>query len=345
MSLTLSLGRSPLGAPVTWQGGNGHIAVLGQSGRGKSVLLRHLMAQLPPQGVRCLVFDCAGDFREAEGGLPPLENAVVRPVREMLRWDPFRPLQLTPAYAETAADTAARLAGSILDAYAFRGTAQPVRLRSALAAFLEAPGGGFPGLVRWLEADRSRAAGLEPSLLRLRDLARIFPGGGEAPDWGLDRPGITVLTFDTVPDRTLQAVLTELLLAALWSDRLALPGSCPLVVVLDECQRFSFREDSMLTRILREGRKFGVHGWFASQWLRRKSAAEALEQAALRIWFYPGEDQVLPLARRLAGESRRAETARLIRSLRVGRCLFRHSDGSLRVVCVPAPDGACKIFC
>lgn len=184
MSLTLSLGRSPLGAPVTWQGGNGHIAVLGQSGRGKSVLLRHLMAQLPPQGVRCLVFDCAGDFREAEGGLPPLENAVVRPVREMLRWDPFRPLQLTLAYAETAADTAARLAGSILDAYAFRGTAQPVPCAALWPRFWRPPAAAFPA---WSGGWR-RTGAAPPGWNPLSSASGTWPGS--FPAAGRPRTGV-----------------------------------------------------------------------------------------------------------------------------------------------------------
>lgn len=345
MPYTLSLGNSPLGVPLTWQGGNGHIAVLGQSGQGKSVFLRHLMSQLPGQGIRCIVFDCAGDF--GAGSLLP-EHAAVEEVRRMLPPCPFRPLYVTPSYQESAGDTAARICNSILDAYAFRGSAQPVRLRSAVTEFVKACGSdsGFDALIQWIQSDKRRAARLEPSLIRLQDLAQFWSGCGAEPCWDLDTPGITVLQFDTVPDRAAQNVLTELLLSALWSKKLASPAACPLVVVLDECQRFSFREGSMLPRLLREGRKFGIHGWFASQWISQKPAAQALEQAALRVWFYPGEDHVRPLAKSLSAHSTQTEHClRLIHSLRVGRCLYRHSDGSLRMVCVPPFPGTGKPFC
>lgn len=345
MPYTLSLGQSPLGTPLAWQGGNGHIAILGQSGQGKSVFLRHLIGQLPDQGIRCIVFDCAGDFR-ADALLP--EHAAVKEVRRMLPPCPFRPLYVTPSYQETAGDTAARICGSILDAYAFRGSAQPVRLRSAVTEFVKACGSdsGFDALIQWIQSDKSRAARLEPSLIRLQDLAQLWSGSDAESHWDLDIPGITVLQFDTVPDQAAQRVLTELLLSVLWSEKLASAGTCPLVVVLDECQRFSFQEGSMLPRILREGRKFGIHGWFASQWISRKPAALALEQAALRVWFFPGEDHIRSLAKSLSANAAQSERClRLIRSLRVGRCLYRHSNGSLCTVCVPPSPDTGKPLC
>ena len=63
MDYKLSLGHSPEGVPLSWEdGSNGHIALLGQSGRGKSYAARKYLFQLPEQGVHAYVFDCSGVY-------------------------------------------------------------------------------------------------------------------------------------------------------------------------------------------------------------------------------------------------------------------------------------------
>ena len=48
MDYRLDLGCSAAGVPLRWENAsNGHIALLGQSGRGKSFTMRNLLAQLP----------------------------------------------------------------------------------------------------------------------------------------------------------------------------------------------------------------------------------------------------------------------------------------------------------
>ena len=177
---------------------------------------------------------------------------------------------------------------------------------------------------------------MEPSLVRLEDLSRLFSGGNGC-DWQFDKPGITILQFDTIPDRASQSLITELLLSDLWADKLqASKDTCPAVVLLDECQRFSFNDSSMLVRILREGRKYHVNGWFASQWIDNKTAVQALEQAALRGYFYPGDRQVHSLAKVLCSDTSKVrEYETLIRRLTVGQFLYTDASGHLLIDCVP----------
>ena len=340
MDYKLNLGHSLDGMSLPWgNASNGHIALLGQSGRGKSYAIKHFLSQLPEQGVHAYIFDCSGDFRESSmQEILKSTRINILDVRQQARVNPFRSLQLTPYYTEEAGDTAARLTEAILDAYRFRGTAQPVHLRRAINLFMQAfpHSTSFANLISFIEADSERAAKMEPSLVRLEDLSRLFSGGNGC-DWQFDKPGITILQFDTIPDRASQSLITELLLSDLWADKLqASKDTCPVVVLLDECQRFSFNDSSMLVRILREGRKYHVNGWFAFQWIDNKTAVQALEQAALRGYFYPGDRQVHSLAKVLCSDTSKVrEYETLIRRLTVGQFLYTDASGHLLIDCVP----------
>lgn len=343
MDYSLELGHSLSGVPLIWKNAsNGHIALLGQSGRGKSFAVKRFLFQLPEQGVHAYVFDCSGDFRG--DAVKALSDRIgfdidVCDVRQQARINPFRPLWLSTSYVEEPADTAARLTTAILDAYRFRGSAQPVYLRSALNNFMNSamflP--SFGALAAFIESDSKRAAKMQASLIRLKDLGRLFPGGGTGCNWNLDQPGITILQFDTIPDRATQILVTELLLSDLWAEKLqAQQETCPTVVLLDECQRFTFSETSMLVRILREGRKYHINGWFASQWIDSRIAAQALEQAAMRAYFYPGDRNIRSLAKVLCSDpSQVGQYEALIRNLSVGQFLYADSNGRVLLNCVP----------
>ena len=330
MDFELRLGQSREGVSLRWgRASNSHIYLSGQSGRGKSFLLRQLMEQLPPQGVRCIVFDCSGDFRHALQG-DVLED--VRNVRKVAKINPFRRIFLDVGYLEENADVAARVTGTVMDAYNFKGQAQPVYLRNAIADFLcEFQGeSSISAFVAWLSKDNERVAKMAGTIERLKDLGRALPEDAGGVDWHLDKPGITVLQFNTIPDRAVQVIITELLLADLWSEKLQASGSCPVVALLDECHHFRFRNGSMPMRILREGRKYHFSGWFASQWIDDKTAVAALDQAALRAYFYPGDRNVNSLAKILCSEpARRQQYTQLIRSLEIGDFLYQGKNGTI----------------
>ena len=190
--------------------------------------------------------------------------------------------------------------------------------------------------------EQGRARKMEATTARLRDLGRFFPGSGHGVDWKLREPGIKVLQFDTILDRAVQAVITEVLLADLWGEKLSSGNdTCPVVVVVDECQRFRFREESILTRILREGRKYHLSGWFASQWIDDEDALKALDQAALRVYFYPGDRNVCNLAKTLSSTSQQRKAfMQLISRLEVGYFLYQDGQGKCLIGGAPSASGA-----
>ena len=66
---------------------------------------------------------------------------------------------------------------------------------------------------------------------------------------------------------------------------------------------------------------------------------EALSQAALQAYFYPGDNRVNALAKRLAHGTRPAADYRtLLRGLRVGEFLYIDSQGSPVINRVPSME-------
>lgn len=334
MDFTLYLGASRMGTELTWSGGsNSHLYISGQSGRGKSFFLKHCITQLPQQGVRCIVFDYAGDLQYLGVPCDHLD------VRTQVGINPFRPLLLGQNCHERPYDTAARVAEIVMSIGGIRGSMQQAGLRNVLKDYISKGDtkSGFSGLVTQIQDDPELARAMAPTLLRLQDLDNVLPPASQNFSWGLGQPGITVLHFDTLPNLSAQTMLTQFLLFDLWSEKLSQgEGSCPVVVVLDECQRFHFAENSIFTRILREGRKYYFSGWFASQWINDKGTVEALNQAALQAYFYPGNDRVNALAKHLAHGADSIENyKRLLGGLRVGEFLYVDSQGRPVINCVP----------
>ena len=341
MSIRIGLGHSRLGTELVWDGTpNAHLYASGQSGRGKSFFLKHSIAQLPQQGVRCIVFDYSGDFHNASDWALQRLRAPCKylDVRTEVEIDPFRRLSINGSHTECNYDTAGRIAEAITTTYRIRGTLQQTSLRNALREYLDSGDtqSGFSGLLDRIRQDRELARAMGPSLMRLEDLSHLLPRGGNF-DWGFDEPGITILGFESLPNMSAQTVMAQFLLFDLWSEKIsAAQTSCPVVVVLDECQRLTFAESSIINRILREGRKYQFSGWFASQWMEDKAAVEALNQAALQAYFFPGNEHIRALARRISRNVKSAgDSEKLVRSLRVGEFIYIDKYGHPVVACVP----------
>ena len=95
----------------------------------------------------------------------------------------------------------------------------------------------------------------------------------------------------------------------------------------------------MPVRILREGRKFGIGGWFASQWVENERAKAALRQASVQMHFRQDQDAAAKLARTMSMNmpEKRERYTRLIRSLRKGTFITGNSCGGICVGHTPAP--------
>ena len=67
----------------------------------------------------------------------------------------------------------------------------------------------------------------------------------------------------------------------------------PIFVFADECQNLRFGKEDALTKLLTEGRKFGVNLILATQYLVNSSAeAQRILQAGLIMYFQPTQNKI-----------------------------------------------------
>lgn len=333
MELSLNLGYTRSGSPVVWRGGdNPHISISGRSGAGKSFFLKHLIRQTAEQGVACVVFDYSDDFR----GISPSDD--MRFQRIGITSPEFRLNPLIATSENQTADVCAQRLLSVLHSVFRMGSRASLELQQNTRKYLlyvqgrqEVP--SLNGLDKYISATvKKMSAGLYAALERLSLLADLIRCGDEPISLDFAMPGVIVLDFEGVVDRDFRKILIEIILQAIWDKRTSDKCSqdCPVILVLDEAHNLSWKEDSMAVRILREGRKYDLAGWFSSQWFDNKTASSALNQAALQVHFRPDDENVNRLAKKLCPN--KADTAQYqskVQSLRRGQFLWQRSDGRL----------------
>lgn len=333
--MELNLGHGRAGNPVIWRNAaNHHISVSGRSGSGKSYFMKGLLEQAVWEEARCVILDYSGDFVRY---IPPEETSFHR----MDVSDPEFVLNPLACVSEIGPEMCAQRLLSAIHA-AFRlGSKGSLALRKAAIAYLR---GAIPptleGLVQYIQM-KEPTAGLDSALEPLDLLASLLHTGDRSIGLDLSAPGITILGFRQVQDTKIRAVLVELILTAIWDSWTAGPHhDHPLILLLDECQNLNWAEGGMAVRILREGRKFGIAGWFASQWVSNKNAIPALAQAALQAYFRPDDINLEQQAKRLGqGDQMRAvQYRKLLRSLKVGQFILWKANGDALAITVPSRE-------
>lgn len=334
MSLELNLGRTPSGIPIILRNPeNPHVSISGRSGSGKSFLLRQLIEQAVQQRALCIVLDYTSDFTDyTTDGIPIQRIDVTSPA--------FTMNPLVRADGQSLDQCVQQLL-CLLHSVFRMGPRATMGLRDTCKKYLQI--GGIPtikGLLEYATGVKKSGTGLAAALDPLALLASQIHSGPVPISLNLTTPGLVILDFCQIIDVDLKKFVVELLLQAVWTQRTTRPllGMPPLVLILDECQNLAWGQNSMSIRILREGRKYDIAGWFASQWINRTEAIAALGQAALQAHFRPDDQNVRQLARRLCptGGSALARYQTLIQSLRRGQFLYQAPSGRVLKVLVPA---------
>lgn len=151
----------------------------------------------------------------------------------------------------------------------------------------------------------------------------------------LESGKILVLDMDKFTSQ-LQCFASELILAVLWRwfQLWGQYAKRPLYVVCDECQNLTFKKNSVLSQILREGRKFNMAVLLATQSLTTfsKEQVAVIMQAATQLYFHPAPSEARALARLTGAEDVR-EMEKKLMGLRRGECIAvgRFQVGSMVV--------------
>lgn len=119
--------------------------------------------------------------------------------------------------------------------------------------------------------------------------------------------------------------LTELFLWSAWINRSnnydnSMP---PFYIIIDECQQLNFTSDSIMKKLLTEGRKFGFNLILATQSLFHAFSKEVqtnLLQCGLRLIFSPPEAELVSSAKSIE-QSNWQEWTFILRNLSKGECI------------------------
>ena len=329
---------------------NSSLSMLGASGSGKTTKIRDFCYQAAEQGAQVVIFDASGDW---QGGLlynpygvaapntVAVSNQVIRRINVRGDGLSFNPLQqriLPSGNLETFPIVGARIADQMTRAYG-PAKAQSLHLSMAVCGYMKSCIGPYSigGLLYYIYSLGDKMVNkMMVSVERLMHLCGTVNCGIHNVMPEFNYPGITILDFCDVPDQGTQALLTELLVMEILDTRTMMRSEqrVPLILVFDEAQRFRFDADSALVRLLREGRRFGVSGWFSTQYLKKSADADALGNAAIQIQFRPVDTQVRAAARTMSHGDKALEKRLLEELPRLGRgqFFFRDGNGVLRKV-------------
>ena len=307
------------GEPYYWEFGNRelnnrHLLINGNSGCGKTYCIQTLLLEAAKQGVSAVVFDYTGGF--ASSKLDPLfkealgdriEQRIVKtkkiPVNPFVKHD----IQIDDDIfvPEENADVADKIAEIFRSVYSL-GDQQRSAVYSAVLNGLKLYGDkmSFPAMVDELEKIGTNYA--KTVISKIQTFTDFNPfTADESFQWSdiRDSDGI-VYVFQLIGyGREIQVLLTELLLWDIWSFCVKNGDeSKPFVLVLDEAQNLSHGEKSPSAKILTEGRKFGLSGWYATQFMKPQltdDEIQRLQQAGQKLYFCPPDDGVLTVAKNI----------------------------------------------
>ncbi len=353
MGISLELGSSRMGAKLVWGDSsnpqmNSHMYVSGTSGMGKSTFLEHCIMQLPQQGVRVVVFDYAGEFQAHLKDKSDVSKVAYEcyDVRSQVGVDLFPHVRDSQETAESSYEASARIMEMITRTYSLRGRTQRIHLMNALSDYMDS-GGEYLTIhefVDRLRQDEKQISKMPSAYAALQNLSVLLQSRPACFHWNLTEPGITLISFKSIRSSVnAQAFATQFLLSELWTMKIRpAQESSPVVLVLDEAQRLDLSRDSVCDLILREGRKYRLFGWFASQWIDDDYALSTLNQAGLKVYFNPGINNVNALANKMSHSGVKSkDCARMINSLKVGQFIYLDAEGRPVVCVVPKEETWC----
>ena len=316
--------------------GNRHLLINGSSGCGKTYCIQTLLMEMVRAGVSGVVFDYTSGFTPDK--LDPLfvselgERLVQRVVYvNKIPVNPFAKQMIKVGGIETPeADTvvATRVANVFTSVYDFGGQ-QKSALYNAIKNGLKHHNGkmSFSYLEEELNAVSQKQA--ETVLSKIQPFLDLEPfTDDEEFSWGSIRDSggmVYIMQLDGF-DRPTQMLLTELLLWDIWNYCVKTGDEKhPFVIVMDEAQNLSHKEGSPSEKFLSEGRKFGISGWYATQFMKPQltdDEIQRLQQADQKLFFRPPDDGVITVAKSINIDSQESkEWAAKLKSLKKGECV------------------------
>ena len=309
------IGKDRNGGKVYWEFGhpgmaNRHLLITGTSGQGKTYSIQTMLKELSDAGIPSVIFDYTEGFR-----IDQLDPAFTKGLEDRIQQNviyvtgvpinPFVRQEIEIAgmkCPEKISDVAQRLANIFKHVYKF-GDQQFSAVYEAVRAGLQQ----YDTEMNMKHFEEKLKESSNPSAKTVLSKMQPFLDSVEF----IDDPGfhwdsmirangtVTVIQL-THFIREIQVIITELMLWDAWHYNKKFGNKdTPFVVVLDEAQNLSHKENSPSAMILTEGRKFGWSAWFATQSLKVLDSDEIvrLQQAAYKLYFKPTDEELTTVAK------------------------------------------------
>jgi DNA phosphorothioation-dependent restriction protein DptH len=339
------------GEKVYWEFGhksltNRHLLISGTSGVGKTYCIQGMLYELSKQDISSIVFDYTEGFTYSKLDEKFTEALGDKVEQNYVRWNKLKinPFALQSVFIEgiglkheAPIDVATRISATFDNIYRL-GPQQKNVIYEAVKNGLEKYGESMTFKYMAEEIQQIKGSYSETVLSRIRpfiDLDPFIYEGGF--DWGdiRDCKGVVYVIQLTGYDRTIQVLLTDFILWDIWSYSMKNGSeSKPLPLVLDEAQNLNHKQNSVSAKILTEGRKFGLSGWYATQFLKgqlRDDEIQRLQQAAQKLYFSPPEGGVNEVAKAITFSQSEVKTwIDKLKTLQKGQCvtLGNRNNGS-----------------
>lgn len=290
---------------------NRHLLINGNSGSGKTYCIQALILEAIKNNISVIVFDYTDGFTRSK--LSPIllgklgdkfESRLVKYKKFPI--NPFKKGTITTEEGEMDEldqDVANRIADSFAKVYKFKEqqrSAIYVAVREALKEYGETM--TLETLREKLKESDNKSA--VTVLSKIEPLVDYEPFLGDSSfSWKdiVQARGQMYVIQLTGYTREIQLILTELILWDIWNYSVKYGNeSTPMPLVLDEAQNLSHDENSPSGKILAEGRKFGVSGWYATQFMAgRLTPGEIgnLQQSAQKLYFSPPENSIVEVSK------------------------------------------------
>ena len=335
---------------VYWEFGhpnlaNRHMSIQGKSGQGKSYFIQRMLKELSEQGVPSIIIDYTDGFKHSKLEPEFKESLGNRIVQHKVLFNKF-PLNPFKKYLieddgeyfpEMDITVAGRFKNILNTVYNFGGQQQMDIYNATLNGLSKY--GDEMDLIKFkdelINLDSSHSTSTLNKLIQFLD---INPFKTEDFDWSyLDNADGKVMIIQLSGlSRDIQIAVSEFILWDLWNYKLNTGDEDnPFIVVLDEAHNLDFGADSPCGKILKEGRKFGWSGWFATQSMKgsmRSDEIANLANAEEKIYFHPTD--ISTIAKELSKDSEdKKRLEKELSQLNKGYCIVQgpaiDSDGKL----------------
>lgn len=315
---------------------NRHLLISGNSGMGKTYCIQALLYELSKQGVSSIIFDYTDGFTTQK--LVPLfregldERISERFVKvQKFPINPFirQNIQIgNEFYPEENTDIANRISSVFESVYSFGPQQKNIIYKAVRDGLKEHDGKmSFETMMKSIEEYGGKTA--ETVLSKIMPFIDINPFNPKQEfSWKdiLDDNGKVYIIQLTGFDRQIQIMLTELILWDIWNYAVRNGDeSNPFTIVLDEAQNLNHSDNSPSGMILREGRKFGISGWFATQYLKgalNDNEIQNLQQSPQKLYFAPPDKTVKEIAKDIdITQQGSNDWAEKLKKLKKGECV------------------------